>query len=104
MKYIYSTLNLSIRFGDIVINGGAGVANKRTLITPLGVVTKVTDKQLEQLKREPAFQGHMKNGFITIGSVKLDADRMARNMAKDDGAAQETDSTIEKKTQGKVKK
>jgi hypothetical protein len=104
MKYVYSTLNLSLRFGDIVINGGAGVANKRTLITPLGVVTQVTDEQLEQLKREPAFQGHMKDGFITIDSVCLDADKMAKNMAKDEGASQETDATIEKKTKGQVKK
>jgi hypothetical protein len=68
---------------DILIKGGAGVANDR-LITPQGVHTEVTEEALAELEKNPVFNLHKKNGFITVQARRADADKIATDMnAKD---------------------
>lgn len=105
--YIYSTLTASQEYhteaGVVVIKGGANVSNKH-LWTPRGVVTEVTEAQLDALNRHKVFAAHMKNGFIAISLQKQEADRVAQDLAGADGSAQETPKTmITKKGRAPVK-
>ena len=100
MNYIYSTLtapnlytnyvksnsDLPIVESKVLINGGANVASKN-LITPYGVVTSVTDEQLEALQQNDDFKLHVENGFIKISTAKEDADVVAADMNSRDDAA-----------------
>lgn len=106
--YIYSTLSnnqsYSIDGGkEVLIAGRANVANKN-LITVRGVVTSVTDDELNQLRKNMVFKAHLDNGFLEIGSVKTDPEKVAENMKPKDAAAQETEETLSKKSSSRVKK
>ena len=109
MPYVYSTITntteyceyktdpearqLPILLRKVAILGGSGVANKH-MVTPRGVVTKVTDDELEFLKGNKAFQRHMARGFIRIDTAKIDADLVAADMTKGDDSAPKTPETI----------
>lgn len=67
----------------ISINGGADVIDKRTLITPDGVVTSVTDEELEKLKTHPLFKIHLQNGGITIKDTEKSANKAGEELEKD---------------------
>lgn len=56
------------------INGGAGLANKH-LITPLGVMTAISEKALEHLEQSHVFQKHVERGFITVRRDQVDIER-----------------------------
>lgn len=71
----------------VVVKGGAGVANKRTLITPRGVVTEVTEEEAIFLAGHPVFQIHLKNGFVQISDAKADGDDAAADMTGRDESA-----------------
>jgi hypothetical protein len=102
MPYVYSTLtcdNIYTNYDNsgsnkdtpvvvrqILIKGGAGIATKH-LVTPLGVVTNVTDDDLASLKLNEDFQAHMRNGFIKIDKKKVDVEVAAADMATRDKSA-----------------
>ena len=67
----------------ITINGGADVIDKRTLITPDGVVTSVTDEQLKKLKTHPLFNIHLQNGGLTIKDTEKSANKAGEELEKD---------------------
>lgn len=80
---------LSIAGAQVTIKGGANVADRRTIITPRGIGTQVTDAELEFLKGDPTFLMHEKNGFISVDSVAdiRDGDKAASGMeGRDDSA------------------
>lgn len=103
MPYVYSTLSCDNEYrsyvkggGDIpqveshvLIKGGAGLVNKN-IITPRGVATEVTKEQLAMLEAHDQFQLHKKNGFIQVDAKKIDADDVAKDMAKKDKSAPAT--------------
>lgn len=111
MNYVYSTLTcdnaytiyekttggLTIPKAEIVINGGTGLANKH-LITPLGMVTKVSDEELSMLKESPVFIEHVKNGFLVVqeGGKATDAEKVATDMSTDTGSSPLTEQDIAK--------
>lgn len=64
----------------IHINGMSNVASK-DLITPHGVVTSLTDAQVEKLRTHPVFQTHVNNGFVKI---LMNSSSSAQEKAKDD--------------------
>lgn len=94
MKYVYSTLALNqnyalwekdgdgkpLKVRDIFIKGGAQLAiasaNEFDIITPLGMVTRITDEEAEMLDRDFCFNVHRKNGFIRIEDVRHDVDKV----------------------------
>lgn len=77
--------NKQIRQGSITINGGAGVANKKTLVTPQGVVTQVTADQLKKLRTNMLFKEHEDGGFVRVlDKDPRDADKEAIGMARDE--------------------
>lgn len=54
------------RVFDCTIPGGSGVIDRRTLQTPIGVATEITDDALENLMKIDAFKKDIENGFIKV--------------------------------------
>lgn len=67
----------------ITILGGADVADNRTLVTPLGVVTVITKKQEALLQQHPVFKQHLENGVVELASKKPEPEAAADNLAAD---------------------
>ena len=112
MPYVYSTATSAITYVEyepdiekksghskivrkVTINGGHGVATKN-LITPKGIMTKITDDDFEWLVQQPSFQNHMKRGFMSYDKNKIDPEKKAANMAKGDQSAPLTPNDFEK--------
>jgi hypothetical protein len=74
-----------------MIKGGTGVANNR-LITPLGVATEITEFDLEELKKNPSFLEHEKDGYIVVRDKKADTEKVASGMNLKDESAPMTDA------------
>ncbi len=114
MPYVYSTLTNGNEYAEyepggadipvlkkkVEIKGGANVANKKSLITPLGVATRVSDEDLEFLKNHPEFQRHMKAGYISIGKTNADPEKFASNMKGPDESAPLTPADFIAKSEG----
>jgi hypothetical protein len=74
----------------VVINGGHGVANK-FVVTPKGVVTQVSDEDMDMLLNDVSFQRHLKAGFMCYDKKEVSPEKMAENMTQKDGSAPITD-------------
>lgn len=100
--YIFSTLAADVSYtgysetkGDalpkvamsVVVKGGAGVANRRTLETPRGVVTSVTEEEAKFLSAHPVFNKHLKNGFVQISESNASGDEAAADLTGRDASA-----------------
>lgn len=80
----------------VTIYGGHGVAHRRKhggLETPNGVITSISQDDLDMLKKDEAFQCHLKNGFVKIiETAKAPApEKAAADLEKADGSAPLTD-------------
>lgn len=108
MAFVYSTLTSDnnytawVRNGDqqrierqVLINGGHGLMTKH-MITPLGIVTEVTDDELAFLLTVDAFKEHEKNGFISYDKKKVEPEKAAANMKTRDKSSQIVPSDYEK--------
>ncbi len=77
--------NLNVVVAEVKIDGGADVINKQ-LVTPQGVVTKVSDNELEILKSNKDFQRHLENGLVkyynTAPKIEKEADKMEKDKSK----------------------
>ena len=74
--------------------------NKKLLATPNGVVTKVTDEELELLEQHPLFKIHKQNGFVRVSKTNPQEDVMkvdTKDMQNKDASAQRVDSDYTKK-------
>lgn len=106
---VYKTLAGKTRAvaDSVRVEGGANVADKRTILTPKGVCTSVTEEQLELLKKHPLFNEHLKKGFVAIVETKYkeDAEKASSDLESKDGSAPKTPKDYEKKgKKPKVKK
>ena len=80
----------------ISIKGGQGGADRKTLITPEGgVITEVSDAQLELLKTHPLFNKHLADGFVYIGGSENNAKAAVKDMEQNDAGAQMTAADME---------
>lgn len=98
--YIFSTLSadmaytnheqggadLPIDLPPVLVKGGAGVMNDR-IVTPRGVVTEVTEAQVEYLRANSVFKLHEKNGFVMVSDKAADPDKVAADMTGRDNSA-----------------
>ena len=114
MVYIYSTLssdqnyivyktpttqktaNTPQRQKVVLINGKANITNKN-LLTPQGVVTEVTEAELEILKTVGAFNKHVANGFLRVDTKKVEIEKAVVQMEKKDKSAPKNAEDIEGK-------
>ncbi len=78
----------------VIIKGGHGVANKH-MFTPRGVVTQVTDEEMEYLLQNVNFKRHMKAGFVTYEKKEVAPEKKILEMAAKDGSAPLTDKDFE---------
>lgn len=83
---------MPILVGVVRVNGGANCIDKH-FITRDGVVTTVTDEQLELLEKNPDFARHKENGFIKVAKIKAVS---VKSMKKKDKSAQLTESDFDK--------
>lgn len=109
-KYIYSTISADQKYtfydttkndmptprGHVFVAGKANIANKQ-LITPKGVVTKVSDDQYKWLQACDMFQRHVKRGYIKVEDKLHDAGKVASDMEARDASAPLTDGDMEAK-------
>lgn len=72
--------------GSIIINGGAGVINKKTMETPKGVITEITKEDLEFLKTQTLFNEKVANGSYEIVDSEKKAKESSKKGKKDKGA------------------
>jgi hypothetical protein len=102
MHYVFSTLtcdqlytqylesdnpnSLPRSAGQVLIKGGAGVANDR-IVTPQGVVTEIDASQMAILMNVDAFRDHVKAGYITVEDKPADAEKVAADMQRRDGSS-----------------
>lgn len=70
----------------VYIKGGAGVANDR-LVTPLGVVTEISDDDLVELEKNGIFRLHRDAGFLIVRPRSADPEKVAGDMADNDKSA-----------------
>lgn len=84
-KYVKGINNLNIPQTVIEIKGGADIANKN-LITPEGVITEVTDAELDILLQIPDFKKHLEAGFVKYYKFKPDTEKEASKMERDKSA------------------
>lgn len=99
--YVYSTIAFGINFEGVIINGGAGVANKH-LWTPQGVVTNLTDEQYDKVKAFPPFLDYVKSGHFVVAATESDPDKVAKDMDKS-AAGQASVEELTKSTGAKSK-
>lgn len=88
---------------NILIKGGAGVADKRTLLTLPSIATEISDSDFQALKEMPAFKMQVDSGFITYSQSKVSENKAVKDMTeKDDNSAPNTPTKIKSKTTAKV--
>ncbi len=81
---------------QVLIKGGTGVINKQ-LVTPYGVVTRISAEQLQLLRDNcPAFVRHEANGFLKV--LENDpSEKTVVSVAADlseDASTQATETTV----------
>lgn len=101
MKYIVSHAAASCEFprwvrtpngvtaeSAVLIKGGADVIDKKTMETPKGVITEVSDEELEFLKKQDLFNKKVAAGYYEIVESETKAKKQAktRTVKKDKGA------------------
>ena len=111
--HIYSTLSASVaytlwgkagadlpkRVRSVTIHGGANVADKH-FVTPEGVMTTVSEEELDLLKQNALFQKHLANGFLTIQESAVTVEKAVRELEAADGSAPATPQSFAEKGNG----
>jgi len=101
MQYIYCTATCSIIYTEyhnhtsgparilkkVEIKGGHGVATIKNLHTPLGVMTPVSDDDLEWLMKNDSFLKHIKEGWISVDKKDVSTEKKIKDMNDKDGSA-----------------
>ncbi len=81
----------------VLIRGGHGVAHRQPhggLETPNGMLTTVTEEQLELLKKDEVFQTHQKHGYIRIIETarKVEASKVVKDLEGTEPSSPLTDA------------
>lgn len=79
----------------ILIKGGCGVINKKTLHTPRGVITEVSKEDLEFLKTQYLFNFKVEKGFYEIVESEKKAKEKAKEKKQKDKGSQLTAKDFE---------
>lgn len=81
-QYAKGENNLNQIVAKVEIKGGADVTDKQ-LVTPEGVITKVTSDELEILKANKDFQNHLERGHVKYFGQNPNMEKEAHKMEKD---------------------
>lgn len=115
MNYVYSTLTNDMEYHifkerhedsnrhtdvhkKILVKGGANRARDEPRpVTPLGVVTAVSDEDLALLEKDPHFIQHQRNGFIVVDRKKQSVAKIVeKHMKAKDNSAPKVESDFPK--------
>jgi oligoribonuclease (3'-5' exoribonuclease) len=88
----------------IFIAGKANVVNRKSIDTPNGVATFVTDDDLALLEENQVFKIHKDSGVIKIDGKKVDVEKVVQDMKKRDDSAPLNDEIIAKNAKVSVAK
>lgn len=88
-----------VKIKEILIKGMANVVDPRTFVTPTGVVTEISDADLELLKKSSAFQRHVARGFMR---VMTDSELNTKDMQARDNSSQLVDAEYAQGTDPRV--
>lgn len=80
----------------IHLNGGANLADQH-FVTKDGVVTDLSDADIEMLKTHPVFQLHVNNGFVRILNTPTEETKAKTDMEAEDKSAPLTPAKYEKR-------
>lgn len=79
----------------IIVKGGANVADKKTLVTPRGVITELQDADFDILKGTDWWKRMESRGFVRVVETKSAAeDPEKAGLKKKDKSAQKTKEDI----------
>lgn len=85
---------------SVIIKGGANVLDRKTMETPNGVITEITDEEWAILQECPAFQRHLEKGFMEVMKEEKKAREESKKKSdKKDGSAQLTPNDFKKRGQ-----
>lgn len=70
----------------ITVRGGADVIDKKTLVTPEGVLTVISDDEYNKLQLNPIFRRHLERGMISVSSNESNAEKTSKELSKDSSA------------------
>lgn len=119
MKYILSTLTAPqlvaltaknangslIITKEIYINGGANVINKKTLITPRGVITQLSDEDFKLLVETKWYKRMHERGYICpCETLTDDENPQKKGLKAKDKSAQMDEKDYEEKSDAKIVK
>lgn len=71
---------------SVIIKGGAGVIDRKTMETPKGVITEITKEDLEFLKTQSLFNEKVAQGSYEIVESEKKAKESSKKGKKDKGA------------------
>jgi hypothetical protein len=76
---------------EIIIKGGVGVVNSKTLIAPdgRGVFTEISEEDKEFLMNNPVFKRQLEKGYVSI--VGNEKSNIGEKLQADDNSAQLTE-------------
>lgn len=106
MAYIYSTLMNGQSFTidgfpvtEPVIIRGRNSRDANAIVTPKGMMTKVSDAQLTGLNKHPGFLGFVNAKYIAVENESVDVSRAvkANKLDKDDKSGQMSKKDLEDK-------
>jgi len=89
----------SVAVKSVIIAGGANVASKH-FQTFEGVVTEVTDEEVDMLLSNDTFKTHLENGFVKIHKTKK---MQVKDLEPEDKAAPLTPKSYAKKGKKGIK-
>ncbi len=81
-QYAKGVGNLNVPVQTVTVNGGADITGKN-LITPEGVITKISADELEILKANKDFQRHLEQGHVKYFGVQPNIEKASGKMTKD---------------------
>ena len=99
--YVYSTItcdtiyaiyrptdpkSLPVIERKILIKGGNMIAQDN-LFTPQGVVTEVSNEDMEALENDPNFNRHRDRGFLRVEKREVAVKKVVKDMTPKDGSA-----------------
>lgn len=78
--------HLPVEASRVLIHGGANLPSK-VLVTPKGVMTKISDAEYAELLENVVFQRQKERGFITVEKKAYNSEKIARDLEEKDGSA-----------------
>lgn len=81
-QYAKGVNDMNIAVKRVEIKGGADVTNKN-LVTPEGIITKISNDDLESLKANRDFQRHLDRGVIKYFGTAPNIEKSSQTMEKD---------------------